>query len=259
MTTIAPNRSDLPPPFVPDTPTHTLYDGDHVVGWTDDHHLGFTGFASAPEAAAAAWVAHRAVARRMAMDRGDRPIPVDIEPLSLARGAAHDLILAAGRPIARLVQPGDVPPAPDASFGFELELDPALSEVRIHTLSHLAYRALRRSGIRWALWDRARRRVTPIVTEADAAPERPSRAQPRDAGDTNDVRHVVPRALLAGAAVVLAAIVVLGLGIVSVGADALLLLGGTATMAAAMIFVSRRRARRLPARGTVAPALRGIA
>lgn len=222
MTTVGPHLYDLPPPTTTAIPpSHTLQDGDRVVGWTHAHALGFLGFASEEEASAAAWIAYRAIARRLALYSGQRPIPIDVEPLALARIGEQEMILATGTPIARLCRPGDTAWLADGGFGFEIELDPAVSEVRIQSLGHLAYRALRRSGARWQLWDIVRQSPNPVVPAGPALPERaPQPAEPAPlppprvappADDTPDAMNIIWRALVISAVLVLAFIVTVGL------------------------------------------------
>jgi hypothetical protein len=137
----------LPPPA-----QWTLYDADRAVGWTTERSVGFHGFADQTEAVHAAWVAYRALARRLARDEGRRAIPIDTEPLSVRRDGDRELIVAGGRAIATLVRPGEQSPTGSASFGFEVEISPPTDELRVRSLARLMYRTLRRSGLRWALW-----------------------------------------------------------------------------------------------------------
>ena len=137
----------LPPPA-----QWTLYDADRAVGWTTERSVGFHGFADQTEAVHAAWVAYRALARRLARDEGRRAVPIDTEPLSVRRDGDRELIVAGGRAIATLVRPGEQSPTGSASFGFEVEISPPADELRVRSLARLMYRTLRRSGLRWALW-----------------------------------------------------------------------------------------------------------
>ena len=73
-------RMDLPPP-----PDLDLLDDERRVGWIAGESVGFRGFADETEAAHAAWVAYRALARRLAKTHGTRPLPIDTEPLALQR------------------------------------------------------------------------------------------------------------------------------------------------------------------------------
>src|SRR5690242_9019842 len=107
----------LPPPLGLE-----LVDGERVVGWIAGRSFGFSGFGSETEAAGAAWVAYRAVARRLAQRAGTRQIPIDVEPLALVRRGDVDAILASNREIAILVPPGREGRTDSDSFGFELEL-----------------------------------------------------------------------------------------------------------------------------------------
>lgn len=157
MTTqLAPHRTDLPPPHM-----SSLSDAGRVVGWVGDDAIGFGGFASEDEAMSAAWMAHRTLSRQRARRDGTRPVPIGVEPLSLARDGRREAILASGRTIATLIRPGeDSRSGPDA-FGFELRVPARRDPARTRALAFLIYRTLRRSGIRWSLWqtdDRARAR-----------------------------------------------------------------------------------------------------
>ena len=75
---LSPNRVALPPPLEMD-----LVHAEREVGWISRDRVGFRGFADELEAAHAAWVAHRTLARRLARTHGTRPLPIDVEPLSI--------------------------------------------------------------------------------------------------------------------------------------------------------------------------------
>jgi len=137
-----------PPPFEMD-----LVDADRPVGWIVGDTIGFRGFGDETEATHAAWVAHRTLARRLSRTHGTRLVPVDIEPLALARSDAGetDVILASNRPIATLIRPGSHSRTGD-SFGFELAVPSPVSEFELRGVAYLLYRALRKSGVRWATW-----------------------------------------------------------------------------------------------------------
>lgn len=148
MTTqLAPDRIALPPPMALD-----LIDGERVVGWIADRAFGFSGFANEAEAAGAAWVAYRTVARQLARRHGTRPIPIDIEPLALARDGNREVILASNREIGTLVRPSMNSRSGQASFGFEIRMPAPTDELTVRSFAHLAYRTLRRSGVRWKMW-----------------------------------------------------------------------------------------------------------
>src|SRR5688572_30324926 len=160
MTTqLAPDRLALPPPLDLD-----LVDAGHVTGWIADNALGFRGFGDETEATHGAWVAHRTLARRLARTHRLRPVPVDLEPLALRRVGDKEMILASGRPIAALLRPGSDSRAGD-SFGFELLIPTRGSELQMRAMAHLVYRALRKSGVRWAMW----RPKAPEVAAASTA------------------------------------------------------------------------------------------
>jgi hypothetical protein len=160
--TMTTGRIGLPPPAKWD-----LIDAERRVGWSTDNAVGFRGFADETEAVHAAWVAHRAVSRRLARTHGTRPVPVDTEPLALHRRDGQEVILASGNPIAVLVRPGtDSPTGPD-SFGFEILIPSPITDFEMRGLAYLIYRTLRKSGLRWALW-RPNDAVAASIRAADA-------------------------------------------------------------------------------------------
>ena len=161
MTMMAPDRLALPPPLRLD-----LVDEERAVGWIDDHEIAFRGFADATEAAHAAWVAYRTIARRRARTHGTRPIPIDVEPLALQRVGDSEAIVASTRRIATLLRPGAESRRGEESFGFVIALPEPTSELEARALADLAYRTIRKSGVRWALWRR------------DVAPQAALMAQP---------------------------------------------------------------------------------
>lgn len=169
----------LPPPTAWD-----LIDGDRIVGWATEKTVGFRGFADEAEAAHAAWVAYRTVARRLARTRGARPIPIGTERLTVQRREDHEVVLAAGRPIARLVRPGGDSRSGPESVGFEIEIPEPADELRVRAMAHLVYRTLRKSGLRWALWRPSDTRVvarTATKRVEDRALERRSTPAPSGA------------------------------------------------------------------------------
>ena len=164
-----------------------LIDAGRVAGRIRGDTVSFRGFADETEAAHAAWLAHRTLARRLAHLQGTRPIPIDTEPLALQRRGDAEVILAGGaggRPIATLLRPDADTAAGTAiaadiagSFGFELRV-PATgtaataSELDVRAAAHQIYRTMRKSGLRWSLWRPAPGR--PVTEPAgDAAPALP--------------------------------------------------------------------------------------
>jgi len=133
-----PSRLPTPPPLALD-----LSHAGRSVGWVRDDAIGFRGFASNVEAAHAAWVAHRAIAQRLAKAGGRRPIPVDGERLTLIGRDDVELVVAGGRPIATLVRPGPDSRSGD-SFGFEIRVPAPTYETRMRAMAYLAHRALRK-------------------------------------------------------------------------------------------------------------------
>jgi hypothetical protein len=192
MTTqLAPDRLALPPPLDLD-----LVDAGRAVGWVADNAVGFRGFGDETEAAHAAWVAHRTIARRLARTHGTQSVPVDIEPLAIQRVEAKEMILASGRPIAALVRPGPDSRSGVDSFGFELVILTPITELEARAMAYLTYRTLRKSGIRWAMW----RPVPPPAKTSTAPTSVETVIDPTQSIDarTNDVperRSRVARAL----------------------------------------------------------------
>jgi hypothetical protein len=155
----------LPPPA-----QWTLYDADRAVGWTTDHTVGFHGFVDQTEAVHAAWVAYRALARRLAREQGTQDVPSETEPLSVWRHGDRELILAGGRAIAALVRSTDPGPTAPYPFGFELRIPHPADELRVRAMAHLMYRTLRRSGTRWALWEPEADSAAPAATHEAREP-----------------------------------------------------------------------------------------
>src|SRR5919206_4274211 len=94
-------RAGLPPPLKLD-----LIDAGRVAGWIVGDAVGFRGFADEVEAAHAAWLAYRTLARRLARTHGTRPIPIDTEPLAIQRGDHQEVILSSGGALPSPVRPG---------------------------------------------------------------------------------------------------------------------------------------------------------
>lgn len=153
-TTIEANLAATPsiPPHFAEPPPAPLREPalDPEVGWVNGTAIGFRGFTTDVEAAHAAWVAYRTMARRLAWRLGTRPLPVDMEPVSLS----GDHILAGGLPIATLVGPGPESPSGEHWFGFELQVPLPVDELQMHRTALALQRALRRAGIRWGMFER---------------------------------------------------------------------------------------------------------
>lgn len=170
-----PARLALPPPL--DFP---LADHDRLVGWVQHDVVGFCGFGDEQEAAHAAWVAYRTLDRRLARSRGRRPIPIDAAPLTIDLGRVPHVVRASGAPIAELYPPGSER-AGAAGFAFGIRIPHPADELRMRAMAYLMYLALRKSGLRWALFARPPRRAEPRVPPSAAAPTRrrvPSLATP---------------------------------------------------------------------------------
>src|SRR5687768_3614825 len=170
---VIPNHLPEPPPVRLHDFQLDLLDGDRIVGWITPRTIGFTGFATETEAAHAAWVAYRALARRLARRDGRRPVPIDTEPLRLVSDTVGRIIYGSRDRIARLIEPTEQDST--HAFGFELRLDAPRDEVSVRAKALLIYRTLRRSGMRWSMWAPA---STP-TTEARAIV--PATAPLRDA------------------------------------------------------------------------------
>lgn len=169
------DRLALPPP-----PDLDLRDGERRVGWILGDVVGFRGFADETEAAHAAWVSYRTLARRLARTHGTRSIPIGAEPLALQRRGDAQLVVAGGRAIATLVRPGADSPSGADSFGFEIRIPPPADELRVRSMGHLMYRTLRKSGLRWAMW-----RPAPAPVAADAAALHAPERAPVASGDVS--------------------------------------------------------------------------
>jgi hypothetical protein len=167
----SPDRLGLPPPREFD-----LMDGGRVVGWVATDVVGFRGFADEAEAAHAAWVAYRTLARRLARTHGIRPLPIDIEPITLEHRGHDEIVISGGRKIATLVRPGVASRSGSDTFGFEIRVPAPADELQLRAMAYLMYRTLRKSGLRWALWqpagERARSVPIPLSDSARAKENR---------------------------------------------------------------------------------------
>jgi hypothetical protein len=206
-TTLAAGRLGLPPPA-----RWNLYDAERTIGWTTESTVGFLGFADQTEAVNAAWVAYRALSRRLARDQGTRLIPIDTATLTVQRQGDRELILADARPIGTLVRPGEHSPAGAHSFAFEIALPEPADELRVRAMAHLMYRTLRKSGLRWALWQSDPRGALP-----DPSPTREAR-EAREAREPAARKPVTPSTwaalgLASVSLLVLALVVPKGLGV----------------------------------------------
>lgn len=145
-------RTDLPPPM-----RHLLHD-ERPVGWLTGNRIGFFGFADADEAAHAAWVAYRTVSRKLAPIRGERPVPIDVEPLRIEWHNGRELIVAGARRVAELVRPNRASPTGSLWFGFIIEVLPEIDDSTMRDAMRTASRALLKSGVPWSMV-RPRRRL----------------------------------------------------------------------------------------------------
>jgi hypothetical protein len=154
-TQLVPLRMAEPPPR-----TQYLADNQQIIGWITESALGFCGFVDAHEAANAAWVVYRTVSRQLGQRVGDRPVPIGVEPLTIVRHGDREVIIASGRSVAELRRPGSNSRSDVTSFGFELPIVPRVDQSTMRSLIRLAYRTLRKSGIRWGMWKRPSSRVS---------------------------------------------------------------------------------------------------
>jgi hypothetical protein len=239
MTTqLAPNSMSLPPPSSLEL---DLLDGDRAVGWITGSAVGFRGFANETEAAHAAWVAYRALTRRLARRHGGRPAPIDVEPLAIARDADRETILASDRPIATLVRPSTHSRSGPETFGFEIPVPVAADELAMRSKAYLMYRTLRKSGLRWAMWDK-RRAVTPRPAVARRQPA--SVPAPRPGQPLPSAIAFVSKLVLAAMATVMgAALIVAAPRTVTVPIGMVLVAGLVASSLVAL--VGRWRAARI--------------
>jgi hypothetical protein len=125
-----------------------LLDGSRIVGWVRGWTVGFRGFANENEAAGAAWIAYKALARRLAHRHSGPPAPVDVEPFSLKQVGDLKVLLASGRPFATLIAPSVESLSGPGSFGFEIEVPQPADELSMRSLAYRIYRTLRASGVR---------------------------------------------------------------------------------------------------------------
>lgn len=137
---MGPTRLAEPPPA-----RSGIADRD-AARWVAAGVVGFGGFASAAEAAHAAWIAHRTLARRDAQSRG-APL-ADADPPTVARRHGRDLVIVGGHEIASLVSAGADAAGEGrarATYGFELRLLPPADELHARAASYLIDRELRSS------------------------------------------------------------------------------------------------------------------
>lgn len=99
-----------------------LFDRDQEIGFIDGRRVGFRGFASATDAAAAAWAATREPALR---DRNRPGIPLSAEDAELivVEGAPGQMVAASCHTLASLFQtPGDGISSEPGDWRFEIEV-----------------------------------------------------------------------------------------------------------------------------------------
>lgn len=163
----APATQDLPPPL-----DLELTDADRHIGRIRGTTIRFRGFSDDVEAAHAAWVAWRAVKRRLAKLAGERPIPIDVAPLTIVRASDAWKVMAGGEYVATLVLPSDAGDPDEGTVAFEIEAPAGTGELMMRSLARLAYRTLRKSGLRWGIMMSARASRTlpsPASSETPAA------------------------------------------------------------------------------------------
>ena len=148
MNTHTPNRSSMEVRAARPSLELDLMDGNRHVGWISGSGIGFRGFDDPTQTVHAAWVAHRALARRL----GTSPASIEPETFALARRDDRELILVDGEPIAALVRPGSDRASDSDSFGFEISIPERADEIFPRAMAYRMYLALRKSGVAWALW-----------------------------------------------------------------------------------------------------------
>ncbi|MEO9034458.1 MAG: hypothetical protein ABI442_03055 [Gemmatimonadaceae bacterium] len=134
------------------------------VGWICGDRIGFGGFADATQAAWAAAVAARALARREAERKREGPPSSAIPRLVLVNDGGGRWVEGDGLRLARLVPPGPNNPVSDAtdggSFAFEIGAADPSSDVTVMSSAHTVFRGLRRSGLPWRTFkDEGKRRA----------------------------------------------------------------------------------------------------
>lgn len=141
----------LPPP----ASAFRLLDGTGTIGWIDGNRVGFTGFSTISEAAAAAWVAQVALERRAAKSRREAAPYLEPGALQLVWSGNSEWIHSGATPLARLIRPAAREMDGENSwFGIDVVLPPANSDIETGSSAHVIYRALRRSGVRWPIRNR---------------------------------------------------------------------------------------------------------
>jgi hypothetical protein len=131
-----------------------LWDDVTRVGWTQGSRIAFTGFADAAEAAWGAAIAAAAIARRRGGDVSGRA-SADSSNVALVSADGAIWVESDGRRLARMIPPGGGPPIEGAGaapqFGFEIDLGIVADELTVMSTGHIVYRALKGSGLPWAL------------------------------------------------------------------------------------------------------------
>jgi hypothetical protein len=165
-----------------------LWIGDERIGWTRDHHIGFTGFVDASTAGAAAWVAHVALARRRDRQGTTAPAMSDVPTLSVALSHDDEWIWGGGQALARLIRPGTPTPAFDdldvddprrAWWSIEVALPALASELDVTSAAYVIHRGLRGSGLAWEALDAFRGRADVSSVWHPAPPARAARRAER--------------------------------------------------------------------------------
>ena len=220
MHNVIPNRLPEPPPARAEGFYLDLMDGERVIGWIAPDAIGFRGFANDVEAAHAAWVAYRALSRHIARRDGGTMLPIEAPPLEILDRPGERLVIVDKRPIARLVDPSRDVETGEPSHAFELRLETPRDELTVRSKAHLVYRALRRAGVRWAMWRPARPPAVVVAARADEAKP-----------ETDDMRVGAP--LPVWAAVVSAVLLIVAIAFVS--PDAALGIGALIGMVALII------------------------
>ena len=151
-----------------------LWDDVKCVGWTQGSRIAFTGFAGAAEAAWGAAVAAAAIVRRRC-GGGSPTVSAQSSNVVLVSADGTTWVESEGRRVARLIPPGGGPKGEDAGaasrYGFELDLGAFADELTVMSTGHVAYRALKKSRLPWALFAvHQEAHVTPALHQPTVVP-----------------------------------------------------------------------------------------
>ena len=172
-------------------PRLELHDGDRLVGWIDGDVVRFRGFGSERGAAHAAAVAHEAMRRRLA--RGNRVTAPETEADlgAIRRATDRANATANGRSVASVLRSFvDRIDGGIGDFAFEVRVPHPIDELRMRGMAYV-YRAVRSSGIAWALLQPVAAPESLTATATDTAAEKKPSMNPISSGGF----HVIERLL----------------------------------------------------------------